>query len=245
MSNQKKQSFLGGAAVLTAAVVIVKLIGAVYKLPLNNILGSVGKTYFDTAYLIYNFLNIFATAGLPLAISKLTSQAHAQGLENQKRKIFSTAIWLFFALGLTGSLLMFFGAEQLAAFEENPMAAQAIRALAPAVFCVCLLACMRGYTQGQGNMKPTAISQVLEALCKVGVGLPLAWFILRKCQEPAVSQQLAEMGSDGVDYVAAGAILGVTLGTDDLHLCGSLGLHSFPLRFGNSDILTDLLFPNV
>ena len=218
MSNQKKQSFLGGAAILTAAVVIVKLIGAVYKLPLNNILGSVGKTYFDTAYLIYNFLNIFATAGLPLAISKLTSQAHAQGLENQKRKIFSTAIWLFFALGLTGSLLMFFGAEQLAAFEENPMAAQAIRALAPAVFCVCLLACMRGYTQGQGNMKPTAISQVLEALCKVGVGLPLAWFILQKCREPAVSERLAAMGSDGVDYVAAGAILGVTVGTV-LSLC--------------------------
>ena len=173
MSKQKKQSFLGGAAILTAAVVIVKLIGAIYKLPLNNILGSVGKTYFDTAYLIYNFLMIFSTAGLPLAISKLTSQAHAQGRENQKRKIFSTSVWLFFILGLVGSLLMFFGAEQLAAFEENPMAAQAIRALAPAVFCVCLLACMRGYTQGQGNMKPTAISQVLEALCKVCIGLPL------------------------------------------------------------------------
>lgn len=219
MSNQqKKQSFLGGAAILTAAVVIVKLIGAVYKLPLNNILGSVGKTYFDTAYLIYNFLNIFATAGLPLAISKLTSQAHAQGRENEKRKIFSTAIWIFFGLGLAGALLMFFGAEQLAAFEENPMAAQAIRALAPAVFCVCLLACMRGYTQGQGNMKPTAISQVLEALCKVGIGLPLAWFILQKCQEPVITQQLAQAGSDGVEYVAAGAILGVTVGTV-LSLC--------------------------
>ena len=213
MSKQKKQSFLGGAAILTAAVVIVKLIGAVYKLPLNNILGSVGKTYFDTAYLIYNFLMIFSTAGLPLAISKLTSQAHAQGRENQKRKIFSTSVWLFFILGLVGSLLMFFGAEQLAAFEENPMAAQAIRALAPAVFCVCLLACMRGYTQGQGNMKPTAISQVLEALCKVCIGLPLAWFILQKCRETAVSQQLAQTGSDGVEYVAAGAILGVTVGT--------------------------------
>ena len=213
MSKQKKQSFLGGAAILTAAVVIVKLIGAVYKLPLNNILGSVGKTYFDTAYLIYNFLMIFSTAGLPLAISKLTSQAHAQGRENQKRKIFSTSVWLFFILGLAGSLLMFFGAEQLAAFEENPMAAQAIRALAPAVFCVCLLACMRGYTQGQGNMKPTAISQVLEALCKVCIGLPLAWFILQKCRETAVSQQLAQTGSDGVEYVAAGAILGVTVGT--------------------------------
>lgn len=204
MSKEKKQSFIGGAAVLAFAVVIVKLIGAVYKLPLNNILGSVGKTYFDTAYLIYNFLNIFATAGLPLAISKLTSQAHAQGRENEKRMIFRTSIWLFFALGLAGSLLMFFGAEQLAAFEENPMAAQAIRALAPAVFCVCLLACMRGYTQGQGNMTPTAVSQVLEALCKVGIGLPLAWYILR------LSRAAAE---DGMANVAAGAIFGVSAGT--------------------------------
>ena len=200
MSNPtKKQSFMGGAAILASAVVIVKLIGAVYKLPLNNILGDVGKTYFDTAYLIYNFLNIFATAGLPLAISKLTSQAHAQGRENEKRKIFRTSIWLFFGLGLAGSLLMFFGADRLAAFEANPMAAQAIRALAPAVFCVCLLACMRGYTQGQGNMTPTAVSQILEALCKLGLGLALAWYFLK-------------LGM-GLDIAAAGAILGVTAGT--------------------------------
>ena len=198
----KRQSFMGGAAILASAVVIVKLIGAVYKLPLNNLLGGVGKTYFDTAYLIYNFLNIFATAGLPLAISKLTSQAHAQGRENEKRKIFRTSIWLFFVLGLAGSLLMFFGAARLAAFEENPMAAPAIRALAPAVFCVCLLACMRGYTQGQGNMTPTAVSQVLEALCKVGIGLPLAWYILR------TASQAGPMA-----HVAAGAIFGVTAGT--------------------------------
>ena len=88
MSNQKKQSFLGSAAILTASALIVKLIGAVYKLPLNNILGGVGKTYFDTAYQIYNLLLTFSTAGLPIAISKLTSQAHAQGRENEKRRIF-------------------------------------------------------------------------------------------------------------------------------------------------------------
>ena len=199
MSNQKKQSFLGGAAILTAAVVAVKLIGAVYKIPLNNILGGVGKTYFDTAYQIYNFLLTFSTAGLPIAISKLTSQAHAQGRENEKRKIFRTAIWLFFLLGIVGSALMFFGARQLADFQENSMAAQAIRALAPAVFCVCLLACMRGYTQGQGNMTPTAVSQVLEALCKLGIGLPLAWY-------------LVDAGL-GLEFGAAGAIFGVTVGT--------------------------------
>ena len=80
MSKQeKKQSFLGGAAILASAVVIVKLIGAFYKLPLNNILGSTGKTYFQTAYNIYNVLLTVSTAGLPLAISKMTSQAHAQG----------------------------------------------------------------------------------------------------------------------------------------------------------------------
>ena len=200
MSKQeKKQSFLGGAAILASAVVIVKLIGAFYKLPLNNILGSTGKTYFQTAYNIYNVLLTVSTAGLPLAISKMTSQAHAQGRENEKRKIFRTAIWLFFALGLIGSALMFFGAEQLAGFMNNSQASMPIRALAPAVFCVCLLACMRGYTQGQGNMKPTAVSQVLEALCMLGIGLPLAWFVLH------IGRSL--------DVGAAGAIFGVTVGT--------------------------------
>ena len=93
------------------------------------------------------------------------------------------------------------------------MAAQPIRALAPAVFCVCLLACMRGYTQGQGNMTPTAVSQVLEALCKVCVGLPLAWYILKLAR--------------GLENVAAGAIFGVTIGTviSMLFLIGYLLTH--------------------
>ena len=213
MSNPKKQSFLGGAAILAAAVAIVKLIGAAYKLPLNNILGDVGMSYWDTAYKIYNFLLTFSTAGLPLAISKLTSEAYTQGRENEKRKIFRTAIWLFFALGLVGSLLMFFQADLLVGFLRNENAMRPVQALAPAVFCVCILACMRGYTQGQGNMTPTAVSQVLEALCKVGIGLPLAWYLLN-------------IGRN-MDVGAAGAILGVTIGTvvSMLFLCIYLFTH--------------------
>ena len=214
MSKQsKKPSFLGGAAVLAAAVAIVKVIGAVYKIPFGNIVGSQGQTYFNVAYNIYNVLLTISTAGLPLAISKLTSQAHAQGRENQKRKIFRTAIWLFFVLGLAGSALMYFGAAQLAELIHEPLGFWPIRALAPAVFCVCLLACMRGYTQGQGNMTPTAISQVLEALCKVCIGLPLAWYLLK-------------MGM-GLDIGAAGAIFGVTVGTmlSMLFLIAYLAIH--------------------
>ena len=199
MSNQKKQSFLGGAAILASAVAIVKVIGAVYKIPFGNIVGSQGQTYFNVAYNIYNVLLTISTAGLPLAISKLTSQAHAQGRENQKRKIFRTAIWLFFGLGLVGALLMYFGAAQLAAFMNEPLGYWPIKALAPAVFCVCLLACMRGYTQGQGNMTPTAVSQILEAFCKLVLGLSLAWYLLK-------------LGK-GLDIAAAGAITGVTVGT--------------------------------
>lgn len=199
MSKQKKQSFLGGAAILAAAVAIVKLIGAVYKIPLGNIIGDEGKAHFTVAYNIYNLLLTISTAGLPLAISKLTSEAHALGKENEKRKLFRTSIWLFFGLGAVGALFMFFGAEQLSLFMHDALAVHAIRALAPAVFCVCLLACMRGYTQGQGNMKPTAVSQVLEALCKLFIGLSLAWYFLK-------------LGK-GVEFSAAGAILGVTVGT--------------------------------
>ena len=118
MSIPKKQSFLGGAAVLAAAVAIVKVIGAFYKFPLNNILGGEGRAYFNTAYYIYNLLLTFSTAGLPLAISKLTSQAHAQGKENEKRKIFRTAIWLFLFLGIVGAALMFTQAELLASLRS-------------------------------------------------------------------------------------------------------------------------------
>ena len=87
MSTKKKQSFLGGAAILASAVAIVKGIGFFYKIPLNNILGEEGKTYFDSAYQIYNVLLSISTAGLPLALSKLVSEAQARGRENEKRKL--------------------------------------------------------------------------------------------------------------------------------------------------------------
>ena len=197
--KETKQNFLGGAAILAAAVAVVKLIGAIFKIPLTNIIGAEGMTHFNTSYKIYNLLLTISTAGLPLALSRLVSEANALGRENEKRRIFHVALGLFFLLGLSGSLIMFFGTEPLAELMNNSLAFYAIRALSPAVFCVCLMSAMRGYTQGQGNMKPTAISQILEALCKLVVGLTLAVVLLRQ--------------GCGVEVGAAGGIFGVTVGT--------------------------------
>ncbi|WP_409969725.1 polysaccharide biosynthesis protein [Bengtsoniella intestinalis] len=197
--KESKSSFLGGAAVLATAVVIVKLIGAVYKIPLGNILGSEGNAYFNVAYNIYNVLLIACIAGFPLAVSKLTSQAVAMGRHNERRKLFTTALRLFFCVGATSALVMFFGNELLAEFMNEPNAALAIRTMAPAVFCVAMLDCMRGYTQGQGIMKLTAATQILEAVCKLCVGLSLAYYFLRT--------------GYGLNVAVAGAVAGVTTGT--------------------------------
>lgn len=198
--NRQSQNFLGGVAVLAAAAVIVKLISAVYKIPLGNILDDEGMGHFNMAYNVYNFLLQLSTAGFPLALSKLTSEALALGRGNQVRRQFRVAAGLFFVLGLTASAIMFFGAAPLSELMHDSLAYYPIRVLSPAVFFVCLIGCCRGYTQGRGNMVPTGLSQILEAACKLVVGLGLAWYVMKVLRAP-------------VEIGAAAAIFGVTTGS--------------------------------
>ena len=79
MATEKKQSFFGGAAVLAAGVVIVKIIGALFKIPLANILSETGNADFNNAYNIYAVLLTISTAGLPVALSKMISEAKTLG----------------------------------------------------------------------------------------------------------------------------------------------------------------------
>lgn len=199
MTGSKRQNFIGGAAVLASAVAVTKVLGALYKIPLGNLLDSEGMAHFYVAYNIYNLLLLLSTAGLPLALSRLVSAAGALGRENQKRRIFHVALGMFALLGIAGSGVMFLCPEELAELLHDSLAASAIRALAPSVLCVCLLSAIRGYTQGQGDMKPTAMSQIIESSCKLVVGLTLAWWLLRS-GAPA-------------HLAAAGAIEGVTVGS--------------------------------
>ncbi|MCF2661994.1 polysaccharide biosynthesis protein [Pseudoflavonifractor phocaeensis] len=195
----KQNTFFGGAAILAAGILIVKLIGMFYKIPLINIIGDQGTADFNNAYNIYAVLLTISTAGLPVAVSKLVSEANALNRRAQVRRIFRVALLLFLILGTLSFLVMYFRADWLAGLMNDSKAAAGIQALAPAVICVGCLAAFRGYTQGHSNMTPTSVSQIIEALCKLVVGLGLAWWLV-KAGQPA-------------EVAAAGAITGVTVGT--------------------------------
>ena len=197
--SAKQNTFFGGAAILAIGIMVVKLIGMFYRIPLVNIVGEQGYADFTNAYNIYAVLLTISTAGLPVAVSKLVSEANALGRRNQVGRIFRLALSLFLTLGVLSFLLMFFKADMLAGMMHDEKAAAGIKALAPAVICVGCLSAFRGYTQGHSNMTPTAVSQIIEALCKLVIGLGLAYWLVKAGQ--------------GEDVAAAGAITGVTVGT--------------------------------
>ena len=193
---QKKQNFLQGTALLAMATAIVKVIGALYKIPLNAIIGTQGFGYFNTAYEIYNVLLMISTAGLPVAMSRMISQASSLKHYNQVRRIYHTARGIFLGLGVTGTLLMTLFCRQLAAFQNQPDAWAAIGFLGPCVLLICIMSTFRGFFQGQSNMLPTSISQVLEAVVKLIVGMIAALVLLKT--------------TGSIPLAAGGAILGVT-----------------------------------
>ena len=199
MGKARRQSFLSGAMILTATIAVTKVIGALYKIPLGNLLDSEGMAHFSAAYNIYRLLLTLSTAGLPLAMSRMVSEAEALGLENQKHRIFRVALGLFLTLGAVSSAAMFLLSGPLSALLHDTPARTAVQVLAPAVLFVCLMAPIRGFTQGQGNMKPTAASEIVESLAKAIAGYFLAWYLLRR-GFPRHS-------------AAAGAIGGVTVAT--------------------------------
>ena len=209
MSQQKKQSFLHGAALLAMATAIVKVIGAFYKIPLNAIIGTKGFSYFNTAYDIYSVLMMISTAGLPVAMSRMISAANSLNNTRQMKRIYRTAQAIFLTLGLAGSLLMTVFARQLAAFQEQPDAWAAIAFLGPSTLLVCMNSAFRGFFQGQSNMIPTSVSQVIEAVFKLFVGLGAAYFLLKVMHS--------------VPLAAGGAIAGVTIG------CAAASIYLFSL----------------
>ena len=222
MEKKTKQSFLHGAVILTLATVIVKVVGAIFKLPLGNMVGNTGMGYFNTAYNLFNVVYSLAIAGLPIAVAKLVAENEALGRHKNTRKILSISRVLFIATGLTGSCVMLFGARLYSNAVNNPNAFGAVIALAPTIFFACVMSIYRGYYEGLKNMYPTAVSQIVEAVIKTVAGLGLtvlAMTLAQKSYETTGSVfGIAVGGAEEANtlilaFAAAGAVLGVSIST--------------------------------
>ena len=221
-SSSKKQSILGGAMVLVIATAIVKVIGAVYKIPLRNVIGVLGSGYYDSAYSIYTAVYGISMAGLPVAISAIVSKNTALGKYRDVKQVLKITFPLFLLLGVLGTGAILLASYPYANFiVKNPNTIYSVLAIAPSIFFCCVMSTYRGYYEGLNNMYPTAISQVIESVGKLVFGLALSYGVVwyadaQIAATGSVFGQVIETQADrSIIYAmsSAGAILGVTLGT--------------------------------
>lgn len=175
MKDQKKNLLLG-AGILGIGAFFVKLIGAIYRIPLTNILKSSGIGLYQMVFPVYALLLDFSGAGVPSALSKLI----AEKSEDKKifaKKYLSLSIKFFGVVGLIFSVLILVFSKKLSILQGNEDASIAYIFLSPSIFIVCLISCYRGVFQGLNNMKPTAVSQIIEQVVKVLFGLTLAYLL--------------------------------------------------------------------
>ncbi|MBO4940860.1 MAG: polysaccharide biosynthesis protein [Clostridia bacterium] len=213
--KEKGGKFLQGALILAGANFLVKIIGALFKVPLYNLIGEEGSGIFNVAYQIYTFMFIIATAGFPIAVSKMVAESIAKGDEYDARRIFQTATFLLGIIGIIGSTVLYTFAEPLANLLGNADSALGIKVIAPGVFFVSLVSAYRGYFQGKQNMFPTAGSEVVEAGGKLLIGIAAAAAIMNaRLNAPGTSFPENIFSShERTVYSATGAIFGVTAGT--------------------------------
>ena len=212
MENQTIQgSFIKGAAILGIAGIIVKVLGAIFKIPLVSIIASTGMGYYSSAYPIYVMLLAIATSGFPIAISKMVAERRAKGNLKGANEIFYVILPLMVVIGIITSLGLFLSSDFLARnMLENPKAVYSLKALSLALFFVPIMSAYRGFFQGRNTMFPSAISQLMEQMGRVILGLTLALVMVKK----------------GVEYGAAGASFGATGGA----FLGLLAMIWFYLR---------------
>ena len=200
-----KKSLLKGAVVMAAAGMIVKLLGAVFRIPLANMIGSVGMANYSPAYSIYAFLLVFATAGIPVAISKMVSERYAVGQFSEAERVFRISRKLMMVIGVTGFLILFFLGDLIADIINMPGSALSMKTTSIALLLVPIMSSYRGYFQGMQDMRPTAVSEVAEQSFRVLFGLLLAHFLM--------ADQFDILGYSSAERGAAGGCFGASAGS--------------------------------
>ncbi|MCC2253492.1 polysaccharide biosynthesis protein [Ruminococcus sp. CLA-AA-H200] len=206
----KKDDYIVQGTILAAAVVITKVIGVVYRIPLTNILGDEGNGFYGYAYQVYAIALMLSSLSLPTAVSKLVSARVAAGERRNAFRVFVCSLVFAAVVGLVVSLAIFFGAGAVSEYMMRaPLSAYALRVLAPGLLIVAVMAVLRGYFQGLGTMMPTAISQIIEQIINAVVsivGASVLFGMGTRAGEKAGEELL------GPAYGAAGGTLGTVLG---------------------------------
>lgn len=180
------QTFLKGALILSISMIIVKLCGMIYKIMLTRIYSMFGDQYagigmgiFSNAYEIYIPLFTLATAGFPIAVSRLISESIAKERYKDVKMIHKVSKPFFVIMGLVAFSLMIGLSFVYIEVVKSPYSIYALMMLAPSIFFGCLVSIYRGYFEGQRNMAPTAISEIIEACVKMVLGLSLAYVVMK------------------------------------------------------------------
>lgn len=203
LRRQKKYgssgSFFGGAASLTIAAISVKALGLIYKIPLARVLGDEGMGYFNSAYTVYSFFYLLATAGVPKAISIMTAECSARGLSSTEEKITHVAMKTFLTVGTLVTILFVVLARPLAVLIGNGNAAPTMIAVAPSLFFIALGGVIRGVLAGHSRLLPIAMSETVAGVGKLAFGLLFAL--------------IADHRGLPLPLVSACSIFGITLGS--------------------------------
>ena len=191
----KKQSFIIGALILTVGGIISKVIGAFYKIPLTNILGSNGMGLYYLVFPIYSLMFVFASSGISMALSKCVAQERINKNKKNESKYFNCALVISFVLSVFFMLILVFLSKNISYAQGNINAYRSYVAIAPALVCSSIVSVIKGYFQGIENMIPSSIAQIFEQIIKLALGL---YF----------SSKLMYMG---IAFGVLGAIIGVTI----------------------------------
>ena len=207
----KRQNFIKGSIILMISAAAAKILGAVFRIPLTNILGGVGMSYFSCAYSLFMPVYALTVTGLSSAVARMTAQSTALGMYANARKVRREALMIFSAAGLAGSLLILLLAKPFSLyFTGSTEASAAVAMIAPAIFFGCMTAVERGYYEGMSNMYPTALSQAAEGAVKAAAGLFLCSYVTA---HPVTVMRFFPGVTDIRGAAAAAGILGVTLST--------------------------------
>ena len=218
--KSNRQSFIHGAAILAVSLVVVKILGLVFKIPLTNILGGIGMGYYNTAYMLFSPVFSLAIGGFPAAVAKMIAERSARGHYRDVRKIFRVSMGLYLTAGLAGTAIMVFSAGFFVQVMKNENAYWSVIAIAPTVLFGCIMSAYRGYFEGLCDMRPTAVSQIVEMVVKLAAGLGFALALIAYAQGQfettgivfgTVVQSAEEAAAAALPFATAASVIGVTV----------------------------------